>query len=56
MKYFIALLFFHVCVLNGCIKMPVYMSKNVLFNKQGHRGCRGLMPENTFSKILLTKE
>ncbi len=27
--------------------MPVYMSKNVLFNKQGHRGCRGLMPENT---------
>lgn len=31
---------------------PVYKPEPVTFDKQGHRGCRGLMPENTIPAML----
>lgn len=38
------------CVLVACHvaqKAPKSKNLDALFDKQGHRGCRGLMPENT---------
>ena len=35
---------------------PTPKSQNSLFDKQGHRGCRGLMPENTIAAMIKALE
>jgi glycerophosphoryl diester phosphodiesterase len=36
-------------LLLGCVSSKQTMTKNQAFDKQGHRGCRGLLPENTIA-------
>ncbi len=41
-------------LMEGCAMHPETKSipTNALFDKEGHRGCRGLMPENTIPAML----
>jgi len=51
------LLFFSVVCLLACKSIPVRTNNNYLaFDYQGHRGCRGLMPENTIPAMLKALE
>lgn len=44
---------FHSCVLFYCLLfMQLSFAQTAVFNWQGHRGCRGLMPENTLPAFL----
>lgn len=47
MKY---LLFFYVTITACNTTMPKTL--NITFDKQGHRGCRALMPENTIPAMI----
>jgi glycerophosphoryl diester phosphodiesterase len=40
-------LFFVVLFLAGCVSSRKAMNTAITFDRQGHRGCRGLLPENT---------
>lgn len=46
------LLLFMLVVFQGCVSSQHVMTKKTLFDKQGHRGSRGLMPENTVAAML----
>lgn len=43
---------FLLLILQGCVSSKIVMTKKTLFDKQGHRGCRGLMPENTIAAMV----
>lgn len=38
-------------LLQGCLSSQKRMATTTTFDKQGHRGCRGLMPENTIAAM-----
>ena len=48
---FFIILFFMACSNTKIVQKPLLESLKV-FDKQGHRGCRGLMPENTIPAML----
>ncbi|RYZ80758.1 MAG: glycerophosphodiester phosphodiesterase, partial [Proteobacteria bacterium] len=39
------------CGYGGNIPLPKVMDQTTGFDRQGHRGCRGLMPENTIAAM-----
>ena len=47
---FFILLFFMAC--SNKLTLHCFPKEKVAFDKQGHRGCRGLMPENTIPAML----
>lgn len=49
---FIALLFFMACSNSKTVQKSPAEADSGVFDKQGHRGCRGLMPENTIPAML----
>src|ERR1041384_4838088 len=50
--FFPVLLIIAVCSITCSPKMNVASTPADEFDKQGHRGCRGLMPENTIPAML----
>lgn len=50
MRSLVVIVFFF--VLSCSPSKPVQMSTPSVFDKEGHRGCRGLMPENTIPAML----
>ncbi|HUR66560.1 MAG TPA: glycerophosphodiester phosphodiesterase family protein [Chitinophagaceae bacterium] len=46
------LLFFMACSNTKTVQKPPLGGWGAVFDKQGHRGCRGLMPENTIPAML----
>ena len=51
-KLFFGLLIFMACSNSKIIQKPPLGGLGVEFDKQGHRGCRGLMPENTIPAMI----
>lgn len=45
------LVFFSVSLQNCTTTKPTNMQSAIAFDKEGHRGCRGLMPENTIAAM-----
>ncbi|MDZ4795277.1 MAG: glycerophosphodiester phosphodiesterase [Bacteroidota bacterium] len=50
-SFFIAMIFMG-CSNQKKLQAPLPSNGEVIFDKQGHRGCRGLMPENTVPAML----
>lgn len=44
-------LFFLFLLLKGCVSSRQAMNTEIIFDKQGHRGSRGLLPENTIAAM-----
>ncbi|MEO6330752.1 MAG: glycerophosphodiester phosphodiesterase family protein [Ginsengibacter sp.] len=49
MRYINLLVLF---IVSGCVHSPANKTMPVTFDKQGHRGCRSLMPENTIPAMI----
>jgi glycerophosphoryl diester phosphodiesterase len=45
-------IFLLLLLLQGCVSSQTQMNTQDRFDKQGHRGCRGLLPENTLPAML----
>jgi glycerophosphoryl diester phosphodiesterase len=51
--HFFTFLFFMACSNTKTVQKPPLGGLGVGFDKQGHRGCRGLMPENTIPAMIM---
>ena len=49
---FFILIFFMACSTTKTVPVTPLGNGGIVFDKQGHRGCRGLMPENTIPAML----
>ena len=52
MRIFIFILLSHISLFSCRMNKPSGLSPQITFDVQGHRGCRGLMPENTIPAMI----
>ena len=52
MRIFIIVILSHISLFSCRMNKPAAPSPQIIFDVQGHRGCRGLMPENTIPAMI----